>query len=353
MATPGEFTRRAVLNGKLDLLQADATGDLVSASSRAAQRVALHQLDGGLTRRVLSLRNEVIALEALIAYDIDFPEEDDGPVAPERVLATAAKVIASLEQLLATSQRGELVREGALVVLAGPPNVGKSSLFNALLGESRAIVTPIPGTTRDAIEAVIDTPSWPLRLVDTAGLHEATDPVERLGVEVSANYLGRAAVVLACGDDAEALRLAATAAAHHSAAPRILVYTKSDLQSPDADELQLLQSEFAADDTAAVSAETGVGVGELLEAVNAVLGRAAGALETDAPLLTHTRHRSAVARALDEVRNFHGVWCTAAAPAPVAAVHLRAAVTALEDLIGAVTVEDILDEVFRRFCVGK
>src|SRR6476620_3576435 len=164
LAQPGEFTRRAVLNGKLDILQAEATGDLVSASSRAAQGAALRQLDGGLSRRVLALRDQMIGLEALIAYDIDFPEEDDGPVPAGRIQGATDELIDALERLLATARAGELVREGALVVLAGAPNVGKSSLFNALLGQNRAIVTEIPGTTRDAIEAVIHTPSLPLRL---------------------------------------------------------------------------------------------------------------------------------------------------------------------------------------------
>src|SRR5215468_6119892 len=205
LAAPGEFTRRAVLNGKLDILQAEATGDLVSASSRAAQQTALRQLDGGLSRRVLALRDQLIGLEALIAYDIDFPEEDDGPITPARITEATDQLVAALEALLSTARVGQLVREGAMVVLAGAPNVGKSSLFNALLGESRAIVTAIPGTTRDAIEAVIDTPILPLRLVDTAGIRDAVDPVEQLGVQVSASYVARAAVVLACGDSAASL----------------------------------------------------------------------------------------------------------------------------------------------------
>ena len=155
-ALPGEFTRRAVLNGKLDILQAEAIGDLIDARSQTMRRTALGQLDGGLSRRLLQLRSSLIDLEALIVYDIDFPEEDDGPVSRERVDKAATDIALSLEALLATAPTGELIREGAIVVIAGPPNAGKSSLFNALLGRSRAIVTEMPGTTRDALEAVIE-----------------------------------------------------------------------------------------------------------------------------------------------------------------------------------------------------
>jgi tRNA modification GTPase len=353
LARPGEFTRRAVLNGKLDILQAEATGDLVDAGSRAAQAVALRQLDGGLTRRVASLRAELIGLEALIAYDIDFPEEDDGPIAPARIVQQTDAVVSALEKLLATARTGELVREGALVVIAGAPNVGKSSLFNALLGESRAIVTDIPGTTRDAIEAVVDTPTLPLRLVDTAGIRDAVDPVERLGVQVSASYVARAAVVLACGDDAASMRLIGATLSRKTAAPIVAVRTKSDLAPPSAEELKVAREATGATTAVPVSAETGLGLDVLLsEAARLATGDAAE-LRADAPILTRERHRYAVGRALDEVRAFRGAWREGRLPPTVAAVHLREAVTTLEDLIGAVDVEDVLDEVFRRFCVGK
>src|SRR5918911_875848 len=227
-ALPGEFTRRAVLNGKLDVLQAEAVGDLVDARSRGGQRAALNQLDGGLSRRLLALRESLIELEALIAYDIDFPEEDDGPVAPDWILGAAERTLGALDGLLATARAGELIREGALVVIAGAPNVGKSSLFNALLGRRRAIVTDIPGTTRDALEAVIETERWPIRLVDTAGLRETTDTVERLGIEVSEEYLARADVVLACGDDTQTLTRALETVARCTDAPVLPVRTKVD-----------------------------------------------------------------------------------------------------------------------------
>jgi tRNA modification GTPase len=353
VAKPGEFSRRAVLNGKLDILQSEATGDLIDASSRAAQRVALRQLDGGLSRRILALRDEIVGLEALIAYDIDFPEEDDGPIAPARIESATANLISSLEKLLSTSRVGTLVREGALVVLAGAPNVGKSSLFNAMLGENRAIVTEIPGTTRDAIEAVIDTPTIPLRLVDTAGMREASDVVERIGVEISASYVARASVVLACVDGFDSLTALQRALDGKTEAPIVVVWTKSDLKSPSASDLTRARTALHATESVAASAETGSGIDELLGAVTSLLVAHDGVLEPDAPMLVKERHCFAVDAALSEVRAFQDAWRSRALPAPVAAVHLRTAITALEDLIGAVDVEDVLDEVFRRFCVGK
>jgi tRNA modification GTPase len=346
-ALPGEFTRRAVLNGKLDVLQAEAIGDLVDARTRGGQRAALNQLDGGLSRRVLALRESLLELEALIAYDIDFPEEDDGPVPAERVLAATDRTLVALDDLLATARAGELIREGALVVIAGAPNVGKSSLFNALLGRRRAIVTDIPGTTRDALEAVIDTGSWPIRLVDTAGLRETADVVERLGIEVSTDYLARADVVLACGDDAQTLTRAVEVVSPRTTASVLAVRTKIDR-----DEGRGTRGEGRGG-VLEVSAETGEGLTELLAAITATLGADQRTPDLDAPLLTHTRQRRAIQHARDELAAFRDAWYDAELPAPVAAVHLRAAVHALEELVGAVDVEEVLERVFARFCVGK
>ena len=360
LATAGEFTRRAVLNGKMDILQAEATADLIAAGSRAAQRVALQQLDGGLSRRITSLRDEVVGIEALIAYDIDFPEEDDGPIAPARTLAALDALETALRQLLATSRGGELVREGALVVLAGAPNVGKSSLFNALLGRSRAIVTPVPGTTRDALEAVLDIDPWPIRLVDTAGLRRTDDLVERMGIEVSESYVRRAAVVLCCGDDLETLHGAACVvrglAGHGGGsgfAPLVLVRTKSDLSQDPPQTLGGLCREVRAAASVVVSAESGAGVQRLLTLLGEVLAREVGAPELDAPVLTQTRHLHAVERALEELGAFRRAWRDESLPATIAAVHLHAAAASLQELIGGIDTEQVLDEVFRRFCVGK
>jgi tRNA modification GTPase len=358
LAEPGEFTRRAVLNGKLDILQAEAVADLIAAGSRAAQRVALQQLDGGLSRRIAALRADLIGIEALIAYDIDFPEEDDGPIAPARTLAALQRVESALMGLLSTARGGELVREGALVVLAGAPNVGKSSLFNALLGRARAIVTPLPGTTRDALEAVIEAEPWPIRLVDTAGLRTTSDHIERIGIEVSESYVKSSAVVLCCGDDLPTLQ--ASAESVRSIGPDgeservlVLVRTKADLTLVDAADLQSLAAKCGAAAAVNVSAESGAGVQQLLTTIAEVLSRVRGELELDAPMLTQARHQHAVSYALEEVQHFRRAWSHDALPATIAAVHLHSAGEALRELIGGIDTEQVLDEVFRRFCVGK
>jgi tRNA modification GTPase len=345
-ALPGEFTRRAVLNGKLDILQAEAIGDLIDASSQTMQRTALGQLDGGLSRRLLVLRDSLIDLEALIVYDIDFPEEDDGPISRERVENAATDIVESLKILLATAPAGELIREGAVVVIAGRPNVGKSSLFNALLGRSRAIVTEIPGTTRDALEAVIDSGKWPLRLVDTAGLRETDDRIERLGIEVSERYLADAHVILACAESPEQLEETIDVIARDSSAPVIAVRTKADL---------VAKREKPADarPNIVVSAETGLGLQDLLEAIDEVLREKHGEIVPELPILTRARHRHALTVACSEIEQFLRAWKEQNLPATIASIHLRTAVSALEELIGTVEVEDVLDRVFSSFCVGK
>lgn len=345
-ATPGEFTRRAVLNGKLDILQAEAIGDLIDASSHVMQRTALGQLDGGLSRRLLSLRNDLIGLEALIVYDVDFPEEDDGPIPRKKINQAADGIARSLEALLSTGPAGEVIRDGAIVVIAGPPNAGKSSLFNVLLGRSRAIVTEIPGTTRDALEAVIDSGKWPLRLVDTAGLRETDDRIERLGVEVSERYLATADVVLACAEDSRSLEETIGLVSRNSTAPILAVRTKSDLVSKG-DETTPSQIVIP------VSAETGTGLQELLGAIDDTLDTRHGEIVPDLPLLTRARHRKAISTARAELGQFIAAWQEEKLPATIAAVHLGTAVHALEELIGAVEVEEVLDRVFSSFCVGK
>lgn len=342
-AEAGEFTRRAVLNGKLDLLQAEAIGDLIDARSHVAHRQALRQLDGGLSSRVRDLRERILQLEALLAYDIDFPEEDDGPIPQARIAQAAESTVRDVSSLLATADTGTLIHEGALIVFAGAPNAGKSSLFNALLGEGRAIVTDIPGTTRDAIEAVLDRPRWPLRLVDTAGLGETNDPLERLGIETSTRYLARAALVLACAEQPSQLGALIDAVRMHTTAPVLEVLTKCDLVS----------NEQHIGRGVRVSARTGSGLTALLGAIDACLDIEHGTQHGDAPGLTRARHRAAVAGALQELEQFGQSLHQGSIPVSIAAIHVRQAADLLGELIGAVHTNDVLDVVFRQFCVGK
>ena len=342
-ATPGEFTRRAVLNGRMDLVQAEAVADLIDARTTAMHRQALSQLDGGLSRRLLALRDDVIHLEALIAYDIDFPEEDDGPIAPARIKKAAESLRDALRALMHTAPQAAVLRDGVLVVIAGPPNAGKSSLFNALLGESRALVTPIAGTTRDAIESVLDRAPLPLRFVDTAGLRDTADEIERLGIEVSTRYLGQAQVVLACGACAVDIEATTSVIASRTNGIVIPVLTKVDLGVVDTTGTAI-----------GVSAETGQGIRRLLEAIDrAAAASAVGLPAGDDVLVTRERHRAGLATAYEELSEFLLTWESGALPAPVAAVHLYAARESLSDLIGVVDTEDVLDRVFREFCIGK
>ncbi|MEZ4585844.1 MAG: tRNA uridine-5-carboxymethylaminomethyl(34) synthesis GTPase MnmE [Gemmatimonadales bacterium] len=333
-AGPGEFTRRALEHGKIDLLQAEAIGDLIDATAPIQARAALAQMEGGLSRRIERLRSDLIELEALLSYEIDFPEEDDGPIDRGRIDSAFETAVGATDALLATAPIGTKLRTGALVVLAGRPNVGKSSLFNALVGEERALVTEVPGTTRDAIEAPGQVEGWPIRLVDTAGLRDSDDRVERMGVEVSRRYLAAADLVLICVEggrelDQEELALEAS----H---PAIVVRTKSDLQAAPG---------------LAVSALTGQGLGDLRRELGERLFARRIGPESLEPMLTQERHRHALAaarQALIDARGRLGDGDPA-----IVAHQVRSAVDQLDSLIGVVVVDDVLDRLFARFCIGK
>ncbi len=347
-AEPGEFTRRAFLNGKLDLLQAEAVLDLIDGRSRALHRAAVHQMERGLSGRIVELRDAILGAEALLVYSIDFPEEDEPPVPPERVRGAVADIITRIEALLRTAPEGELLREGALVVLAGRPNSGKSSLFNALLGTERAIVTEIPGTTRDAIEATLSIRGYPFRLVDTAGLRPTADRVEEIGIEVARRDLRAAHLVLFCieadrplADDEQQFL------SELDPARVVLVRSKTDRGIPPA------SPPFASASVAlAVSAHTGAGLPALREHL---LGSAFGGIvgePGETPVITRARHARVLRHARDELLRFAAAERDAV-PMELAATHLHAAADTLQDLIGAVTPDDVLGRVFGEFCVGK
>jgi tRNA modification GTPase len=336
-ASPGEFTRRAVLNGKLDLLQAEAVGEMIDAVAPAQARAALRRLEGGLSQRIADLRESLVELQALLSYEIDFPGEDDGPVAPSRIAEAVGEAREQIGRLLATAPSADRMRQGALLVLAGRPNAGKSSLFNALLGTDRALVTEIPGTTRDAIEAHTDFLGWPVRLVDTAGLADSRDRLERMGIEVSRRYLSAADLVLLCVESGRAL--AADEAALAAERPGLVVRTKRDLANGAVEGL-------------AVSSVTGEGIDQVRRAAaERVFGDriALGDLE---PTLGGERHREALTRAGAALADAAEHLAPGGDPVLVSH-HVREATLALDELVGVVDVEEVLGRVFAGFCVGK
>ena len=351
LAEPGEFTRRAVLHGKMDLVQAEAVLDLIEGRSRAQHDAALFQVERGLSRRIAELREQLVTLEAYLAHHIDFPEEDAAPVPVDRVVAAAAALREALEELLETAPEGELLREGALTVLAGPPNSGKSSLYNALLGEERAIVTEVPGTTRDALEAVISVGGFPFRLVDTAGLHDSDDRVEGLGIEVAHRYLDRADVVLFCVESHSKIGSAEREfLAGLVDVPTVLLRTKADLVSGDAASEDLKGAHVC--ESVELSVVDGTGLGRLQALLPKMVYGGLVRTGASVPALTRARQSEAVRRARDQVVAFMEAL-EAGTPVAVASALLRPAETALEELLGLISTDEILDRVFREFCIGK
>jgi tRNA modification GTPase len=238
-----------------------------------------------------------------------------------------------------------MLREGALVVIGGAPNAGKSSLFNTLVGRERAIVTEIAGTTRDAIESLIEVESWPVRLVDTAGLRESADIVERLGIEITERYLASADIVLLCAEDRDELGRLMERASTLTKAPVVPVHTKLDLHA------WAIGNEPSA--AILVSALTGEGVDALTERIALLLRDRFGAAVEEAPVLTRERHQASVDAARVELLAFREAWDLNRLPSSVAAIHLREAAHHLGELIGSIDVEDVLERVFSTFCVGK
>lgn len=349
-AEEGEFTKRAYLNGKMDLLQAEAVLDLIEGRNRALHGAAIHQLERGLSERVGKLREGLIHLEVLLVHHLDFPEEDDPPVPVDQILRRARELESVMEDLLKTAPEGELLREGAVTVLAGRPNSGKSSLFNALLGEERAIVTEVPGTTRDALEAVVSLGGFPFRIVDTAGLRNTEERVERIGVEVARRYLSGADVILFCIEGGRALSEEEGGFLKEvEGTPVLLVRTKKDLGEEGAENLPGPAEGKAA---ISLSVKTGEGLDSLKEALPEFVFQGLVGLPGEVPVLTRRRHTEGIGKAKTELEAFC-VALEGGLPAEVAATHLRPAETALEELLGVIPRETILDRLFREFCIGK
>jgi len=345
LAEPGEFTLRAFLNGKLDLIQAEAVADLVDAVTPLQARAAFDQLEGTLTHAIGAIERALFDVIARLEASLDFPEEGYHFVAPREARESIATLIGQIDRLLAQSLRGRLVREGAQVAIVGAPNVGKSSLFNALLNTNRAIVTAIPGTTRDLLTERADIAGLSLALIDTAGVRETSDIVEREGVSRTRDTLRIADLAIVVLDRSRGLSaddrelLDATASRL-----RVVVWNKCDL--PAFQPLAPLEPLAPLD----LSATSGAGIDELIGAMSCALG--GGESLRDHPQVTNVRHtvlldraRAALLRAAEALE--------AETPEEFPLVDLQDAGAALQEITGQRTTDDLLRHIFERFCIGK
>ncbi len=350
LAEPGEFTKRAFLNGRIDLAQAESVMDLINAKTDRSLQVAVRQLSGGLSDKINEIRNALLKIIAYIEAGIDFPEHDIEEISREQIAVATREMLAETEQLMATAESGKILREGLRTVILGKPNVGKSSLLNALLQEKRAIVTDIPGTTRDVIEEYINIKGIPLIIIDTAGIRETEDLVEKIGVEKTREMLDTADMVLfmldaSSGIGDEDLIIAELVKGKTG----FVLINKTDVQL-DMD-LGVIDELLPLMGKVNLSLKNGEGLAELKNRIaEKVLDGEADAGE--GVLVTNVRHRQALVEArnsLQEVIN----TITLGLPTDCMAIDLRSAWEKLGEITGDTLGEDIIERIFSEFCIGK
>lgn len=341
MARPGEFTQRAYLHGKMDLTQAEAVMDLIQAQTTRAQHTASEQLAGRLGQEVSLLKNDLLAAVAHLEAFIDFPEEDIDPETGRAFQDRLEKSRHHLLCLLGTASEGRLIREGASIALCGPPNAGKSSLLNLLLGRDRAIVTPVPGTTRDLLEEMATVGGFPFRLIDTAGLRETEELIEREGIARARQAMASADLTLHLIDITKSEKLIAPLQPHE-----LLVFNKIDLLS----DFESLRA--AHPDAVFLSCKTGKGLDELKVAIiRSITKNHRSMIEQSSSFAINARHQACLERALTSLTSVIELF--EQHTPELLAVDLHAALEALGEVVGTSTTEDILGEIFGNFCIGK
>lgn len=353
LAEPGEFTKRAFLNGRLDLTQAEAVLDTIRAKTAMSLKLAQQQLRGGVSTEISHIREALVTMLAHVEAAIDFAEEDITFVGHGELLASIQETKERVAQLIKTSQDGRILREGATVTIVGKPNVGKSSVMNTLLRMDRAIVTPIPGTTRDVLEDFINIRGVPVRLRDTAGIRETGDPVELEGIRRSHEARRDADLVLAVLDGAVSLTVEDADVLRSLGETKcVVVVNKADL--PMQWELATVSAMLSrAPGTAVVrvSAKTGVGIEELKDTMRSLL--IAGHPEAnEGAVISHVRHLTALRRA-QEGLGHAAISVADRLPGEVVATDLRIATEALGEVSGEISTDEVLDRIFSEFCIGK
>jgi tRNA modification GTPase len=360
LAEPGEFTKRAFLNGKLDLAQAESVADVIEASTATAVRAAARSLTGEFSREVHRVRDALVDLRMHVEATLDFPDEDVELLREGDIAARLADIRAHVSRIVERARGGAVLRSGLAVVLVGAPNVGKSSLLNRLVGEEAAIVTPIPGTTRDTIERQIEIGGIPLTVVDTAGLRDTDDEVERHGIARTRGAIGRADVALVlvdARDDGDARAQAALEAQLPAALPRIIVHNKCDLALA-APHVERYAATLGVDDVPAAPAGIATHVwlcalsGEGVSLLAGEMMRVTGVEHVvEDAFLARARHLAALAVARDHLAR--AAEQVAALAVELVAEELRGAQDAFSSITGEFTADDLLGEIFSRFCIGK
>lgn len=347
-AEPGEFTKRAFMNGRMDLSQAEAVIDMINAKNELARRNAVSQLGGRLSEKIKAVRDALINLSARMQVLIDYPDEELEDITTADIEAECRACREKIEKLLKSADSGRLLREGIRTVIAGKPNVGKSSLLNYLMDEDRAIVTDIAGTTRDALEESISIRGIPLLLVDTAGIRDTEDTVERIGVERSKRYLDTADLVLVVLDasappdenDMEVLKAS-------EEKKRIILFNKTDISDTGKYYGAMPELEGAI----GISAKTGEGIDELADEIERLCG--IDELDTDnGAVITNLRHKAALAAARNALLEAENA-AAAGMPSDIVSIDISAAADSLGEITGETVSESVVSEIFANFCVGK
>ena len=350
MAEPGEFTKRAFLNGRLDLSQAEAVIDVVKAKTDRSFDVAISQLEGGLSLKISEIRQKLLDLLVDITVNIDYPDEDIEEITYENIGQNILLIANMIEKLLSTASTGRMIREGIRIAIVGKPNVGKSSLMNGLLKESRAIVTEVPGTTRDTIEEALSIRNIPVYLVDTAGIRDTSDKVEKIGIEKSKEAFNNADFVIFIIDGSRALSIEDEQIADHLEGKKSLVLiNKCDLAR--AVEIKDVRKLVPDADIIETSLADGSGIDEIEEFIeNMVYGGEIS--QSHSTMVNNVRHIDLLARSRDSLNDARSM--TAAGQAlEFIEVDVRSAYESLGEITGETVSDDIINEVFARFCLGK
>lgn len=348
LAEPGEFTKRAFLNGRIDLSQAEAVIDIIRAKTELSMKSAVAQAEGRISQEIKKLRNKLLEIIAHIEATVDFPEEDLEEITSELTASRLSRVTLEIENLLKSADQGKILKDGLSTVIVGKPNVGKSSLLNTLLMEKRAIVTDVPGTTRDVIEEYMNLDGVPIKIIDTAGIRDTEDLVEKIGVERSKEKIKEADLIILMVDasrelDSEDLEIINFI----KDSKYIVLLNKSDLPNKiNKADLDILNSQYVID----ISAFTGEGINNLKSTIKQLFFK--GEISTDSAMITNIRHKQALLRAKES--------CKAALETlkdtlaiDLASIDVRNAWFSLGEITGETVEEDIVDKIFSEFCIGK